>query len=270
MKYIKLVLLFVISNTVLGQNKIVDTLKYEIFYNYKYQINKEDTLNIQTEKMVLKIGKNVSEFLSYNEILAKEDAKEREKAMELSGMVGMRKAPKAKIFYRVIKDNNSDEMLFFHNFAIIRLYYSLPINQFSWALINEEKEILGYKCKKATTTFSGREYVAWYSIDLPLSDGPYKFQGLPGLILSISDSKNHHSFEVIGIKKINEFYNLDYDKHVKVSKNEYLQTVKKIKEKPSLMALTDMIQFPKEMLDKIDKNGKEKFKYENNPIELID
>jgi hypothetical protein len=135
---------------------------------------------------------------------------------------------------------------------------------------NEEKEISGYKCKKATTTFSGRDYVAWYSSDLTLSEGPYKFYGLPGLILSISDDKKQHSFDAIGIKKINESYNLDYDKHVKVSKSEYLQTVNKIKEKPSLMAQSDLMQFSKEMLDKLDTKGKEKFKYENNPIELTD
>lgn len=266
MKHLKLFILLVISNSVLGQNKIVDTLKYEIVYNYKYQINKEDTLNLQSESMVLKIGKNISEYLSYNKTLVKEKLKE----MSISGNVDMRNVPKAKILYRVIKNNNSDEMLFFNSFGTTKLFYSLPMNQITWLLINEEKEILGYKCKKATTTFSGREYVAWYSIDLTLSDGPYKFQGLPGLILSISDIKNHHFFEVIGIKKIKEIYNLDYDKHVKVSKNEYLHTVNKIKEKPSLMAQTDLMQFPTEMLEKLDLKGKEKFKYENNPIELAD
>lgn len=266
MKHIKILLLLMLPNSVLGQNKIVDTLKYEIIYKYNYQINKEDTLNLQSESMVLKIGKNNSEFHSYNRTLIKEKLRE----MSISGNVDMRNVPKAKILYRVIKNNINKEMLFFNSFGTIKLYYSIPMNQISWTLINEEKEILGYKCKKATTTFSGREYIAWYSIDLTLSDGPYKFQGLPGLILSISDIKNHHSFEVTGIKKIKEIYNLDYDKHVKVSKNEYLHTVNKIKEKPSLMAQTDLMQFPTEMLERLDINGKEKFKYENNPIELID
>ena len=73
-----------------------------------------------------------------------------------------------------------------------------------------------------------------------------------------------------GIKKINEVYNLDYENHIKVTKNEYVQTVNKIKEKPSLMAQTELMEFPKEMLDKLDLNGKKLFKYENNPIELKD
>jgi len=266
MKQIKIFLLLIISNSVLGQNKIIDTLKYEIVYNYKYQINKADTLNIQTESMVLKIGKHLSEYVSYNKILVKEKLKE----MSESGNVDMRNVPKARILYRIVKDHSNKDILFFNSFGTTKLFYYEPIDQFFWQLIDEEKEILGYKCKKAITTFSGRDYIAWYSIDLTLSEGPYKFYGLPGLILSISDDKRQHAFDAIGIKKINESYNLEYDKHVKVSKSEYLQTVNKIKEKPSLMAQSDLMQFSKEMLDKLDTKGKEKFNYENNPIELTE
>ena len=77
------------------RRKISRTLKYEIVYNYKYQINKADTLNIQTESMVLKIGKHLSEYVSYNKILVKEKLKE----MSESGNVDMRNVPKARILY---------------------------------------------------------------------------------------------------------------------------------------------------------------------------
>ncbi|MCL1668789.1 GLPGLI family protein [Elizabethkingia ursingii] len=66
----------------------------------------------------------------------------------------------------------------------------------------EKREILSYPVQKATTEFGGRKWTAWFSTSLPFSDGPYKFYGLPGLILKIIDSSNNHDYELISIKKI--------------------------------------------------------------------
>ncbi|MDW8297211.1 MAG: GLPGLI family protein [Raineya sp.] len=60
---------------------------------------------------------------------------------------------------------------------------SLHIMQ--WKLEKETKEILGFKCKSASTIFRGRKYTAYYTTKIPLSNGPWKFGGLPGLILQI-------------------------------------------------------------------------------------
>lgn len=57
--------------------------------------------------------------------------------------------------------------------------------QHSWVFQPESKKILGYDCKKAITKFRGRDYVAFYCPSIPISNGPYKFQGLPGLILEV-------------------------------------------------------------------------------------
>lgn len=57
----------------------------------------------------------------------------------------------------------------------------------NWQLLDEFKEISGYRCQKAATTFRGRKYEAWFSSEIPLSVGPWKFSGLPGLILEIYD-----------------------------------------------------------------------------------
>lgn len=64
------------------------------------------------------------------------------------------------------------------------------IDIFSWELKNETKEIMGFNCQKATTTFRGRNYEAWFSADLP-SGGPWKYDGLPGLILEIKSLDNY-------------------------------------------------------------------------------
>lgn len=59
---------------------------------------------------------------------------------------------------------------------------------FKWNLQNESKKIGKFTCYKATTQFRGREYIAWYTPEIPLPYGPWKLQGLPGLILEAYDS----------------------------------------------------------------------------------
>lgn len=69
-----------------------------------------------------------------------------------------------------------------------------------WNIETDTLTILGYLCQKASTTFRGRTYEAWFTSDIPVNDGPWKFYGLPGLILKVNDTENIFSFEIIGLE----------------------------------------------------------------------
>lgn len=73
------------------------------------------------------------------------------------------------------------------------LHVREPLN-IIWDFKNENKTISGYPCKKALTNYRGRKYIAWYTEKIPLSVGPWKFHGLPGLIIKISDLEEEVSF----------------------------------------------------------------------------
>ncbi len=60
----------------------------------------------------------------------------------------------------------------------------------NWNLENDTKIIGKYLCNKANVDFRGRSYIAWYTTEIPVSYGPWKFAGLPGLILEIYDDAN--------------------------------------------------------------------------------
>jgi GLPGLI family protein len=72
---------------------------------------------------------------------------------------------------------------------------------FDWQLLEGDSVVCSYPCKKAQTTFRGRTWTVWYSLDLPYSDGPWKLSGLPGLILHARDNEGKLIFNCIGIEK---------------------------------------------------------------------
>lgn len=73
-----------------------------------------------------------------------------------------------------------------------------------WKVLSDKKTIYGYNCRKATTTYLGRNYEAWFTNEIPLHNGPWKLGGLPGMILEANDMQRHFIFECIGIEKLKE------------------------------------------------------------------
>jgi GLPGLI family protein len=96
-----------------------------------------------------------------------------------------------------------------------------------WKLINKKKDINGYVCHEATGKFRGREYTVWYSDEVPLSLGPWKLGGLPGLIFEAKDTTGNVSFKLVKIE--NKPGTLDMEKPAlgKVTWKKYEECVSK-------------------------------------------
>jgi GLPGLI family protein len=73
------------------------------------------------------------------------------------------------------------------------------IPKIEWKILTETKKIEKIKCQKAECDFRGRHYTAWFAPEIPIGNGPWKFQGLPGLILEASDNKNEFRFQFVGL-----------------------------------------------------------------------
>lgn len=74
-------------------------------------------------------------------------------------------------------------------------------DRIDWKIISDTKTKENWKLQKATANFGGRIWEAWFTTDIPFSEGPYKFNGLPGLIVELKDSKNNFNFELTKIEK---------------------------------------------------------------------
>jgi len=123
-------------------------------------------------------------------------------------------------------------------FDFMNLCYMEALPNIQWNLSDEHDNILGYNCQKALCEFRGRKYIAWYSTEIPISAGPYKFHGLPGLILAISDMANDYCWECIGIQKgnNNDFvsqYKGKYRKDKTVTREETRNVITRLHKDPA-------------------------------------
>lgn len=110
------------------------------------------------------------------------------------------------------------------------LKYEEPMPIFIWKLLSERKSILNFQCQKAVCTFRGRTYIAWFTQEVPLSEGPWKFHGLPGLILQISDDKNNFEYTCVGIQKIKKkqpikFWKWQYQNTTRKKLNPFIKNM---------------------------------------------
>lgn len=249
-------------------------------YNYKFI---SDTLSkdvFSEEVVVLDFysRENQSVFTGLKHIIS-------DSAMAEEARRGIMSFPDAssKVRFVIEKTDNQNSRYFYtpDHMAepVLKVRDDRKIN---WEILNENMNILGYKAQKATTFFAGREWTAWFTPEIPISDGPYKFYGLPGLILKILDKTNTHSFEIISIQKQKSNYFILNDNAYKFAKQTTFDVYKKIVEderknplaKLRNDALNGVFFFhtneeKQQFLKNIDTQIKEIKIHDNNPIEIL-
>jgi len=185
-------------------NLQVPALSQESFKEFIYKVTfSYDSTNIsekKTEVMTLQVSNKMSYFTSVNQ-LKSDSVLEKLKSSYVPGdpvNFSGRSIPRPIFNYRIIKKN--DRIEYYGIVAGEKYWYEEKRNNIKWTIRADERIINNIACQKAVGSFGGRNYTAWFSTSIPLNDGPYKFDGLPGLIVKISDKKNHYVFELIDIK----------------------------------------------------------------------
>jgi len=90
----------------------------------------------------------------------------------------------------------------YNKIGAVQYVYQEPASLFSWTLTPATATVAGYACQRATTSFGGRQWEAWFTREVPVGDGPYKFYGLPGLIVKVSDTRGHYVFELTRLRQL--------------------------------------------------------------------
>ena len=153
---------------------------------------------------VLQIGRNYQAFLDYGELRSDSiwnaSVKARKKYGEFEAED--KAASRAALSHLKLIFDRSKGVINAHERIFINKYhYTEPIPQLQWMMARGDSTILGYLCHKATTRFRGRDYIAWYTEEIPFPYGPFKFGGLPGLITCIYDTQREHIYTLVGFEK---------------------------------------------------------------------
>lgn len=113
--------------------------------------------------------------------------------------------------------------------------YNEPAEAQKWTETGVTKNIKGLDCREALCSFRGRDYVAYYSPEIPVSAGPFLFAGLPGLILELSDGNSEYVWTIDSFEPSDGFpIVLDNNKVKTMTRDEFRETNYKLHLQPGL------------------------------------
>lgn len=254
-------------------------------YQVTMKPDAENKSDIKTENAYLDISAEKSLFYSENRY--KRDSI-LQKAFQGGGGRGsvsreQMEGVRTHINYSVEKDKVSQKTYFKDRIGRDVYVYEedRPLN---WKMSSETTKIGEYKVQKATTDFAGRKWTAWFTTDLPYQDGPYKFGGLPGLIVKVEDDNGDYSFDLMKNYKIAEIVTLNqFGNTLKVKRADYVKQQEKYKTDPMSFMQSGGGGFPAppragggrggnqnpvDMRKRMEERAKEEAKKNSNPIEL--
>jgi len=149
-------------------------------YEYRFVKDSTEKSKSETELMVLDATKIGSKFYSLKKSIADSVHLDRvqKEAKDFSGIdYGL--AP-----YVVEKTYPDFKIEFFTVFEMDK-YKVTDNRKLAWNILPEKEKIGEFNTQKASVNFVGRTWTAWFTTDIPIQDGPYKFHGLPGMIVKL-------------------------------------------------------------------------------------
>lgn len=282
---------------------------HRFIYEYKFVPNLKEKDSVKKELMALDITEKGSVYQSYDRLKADSTMKVEINEMMKTGnfqrgnrniAIGGRGMNMGQVREKVTKEYPSFKTYLQSNLGG-DAYKVVEDKKPEWNISSEKQKIGEYTAQKATTTFGGRDWEVWFSTDIPFQDGPYKFQGLPGLIVKAVDKTGTHDITLVANKTLpkveekedgapnprvrfsmgrNEI-EINNEQYKKAFKNYINDPAKSMREMQSRMRSSDgssrtMFRMrdqngkelsPDEMIRSMEKRVKEDQEKNNNPIE---
>ena len=208
MKIILTSALLAITLTAAAQNS--DKALARVRYSFTHIKDTTEKDKPHTENMLLVIGKNASVYTSYDkinmELEMRKNLMEQMKSQAGSGNISIKidktgSKPTTGIDYFYFANENK---LFTKERLVTNYLIEEEAPKINWKISKDTASFSGVLCQKATAYFKGRNWIAWFAQDLPFQSGPWKLNGLPGLIVEAYDDKKEVQFQFAGIENIDE------------------------------------------------------------------
>lgn len=195
-----------VSTTALAQSP--DKALSKVSYTFTHIQDTTQRDKPHTENMLLVIGKNASVYTSYDKInrniATQKQLQEQLKNQTGSGQMNFKlegrsivKVSDIDYFYFANEQKFFTKERVFNNYLIEETAPRIP-----WKISKDTASFVGIHCQKATAYFKGRNWTAWFAPELPFQSGPWKLNGLPGLIIEAYDEKKEVLFQFAGMENV--------------------------------------------------------------------
>lgn len=176
----------------------------------------------------------ITEYIDSLQSTPEGDAKYKEmtRGAYLSGKIN--EIPRRDGSYYIFKTMAEGKMKYYDVNGVEKYWYEEKIPQIDWELTDSTKTILGYDCQMAMGNLHGRNWSVWFTPDIPIMNGPWKFGGLPGLILEATDESGLYNFTATGIQQSSRPMVPMYsaDNYEKINRIDFLKAKRQFTDNP--------------------------------------
>jgi GLPGLI family protein len=181
-----------------------DTAQVLIHYKFTHVQDTTNRDHPYTENMALYVGKTSSAYKSYDKVLEEAEFKKQLQA-------AIAASPDGHVQIHRNRRGSGAEYYEFPNEKKLARKEPLIMDTYliedampaiDWKISSDTQTFGGLHCQKATAHFKGRDYTAWFCPDMPLHVGPWKLNGLPGVIVEAYDAKKDVQFMFDGVEKV--------------------------------------------------------------------
>ena len=237
MKHVFSLIFIAFAITVNAQQKA----KIEVSYT-EYQPNmRTGEKNGTTHQYILLAGSNDSKFFSprteqIDSLNSTTEGKAKYQEMARSAYLGgkIEDIPRADGSYYVVKSATDNKLYYYDKVGTERFCYEEDTPQLNWVVGDSTKTILGYECFFASVDYHGRKWIVWFTPEIPVVAGPWKLQGVPGLILEASTEDGLYRFVADGIQQTEKLITPIYlvDEYEKTNRIKFLKAKRGFMDNP--------------------------------------
>lgn len=200
------------------------------YYNYTAHVSTIDTNKVWKDQMILVIKDGITVFESYSNFRRNSEIKAMKERNVPSQefAANLNKLPRANFKFALQRNYNKQQHIYTDKIVKTNYRYAEKLAPLNWSIKKKTKVINGLHCQLATTRLYGKEFEAWFTEEIPLQEGPYKFYGLPGLIVEVYDQSRSHHFLLSGNESSCTYVEGDKEiVYIDVKREEYLKAVRR-------------------------------------------
>ncbi|MDE6702929.1 MAG: GLPGLI family protein [Muribaculaceae bacterium] len=216
------------------------TASIEVSYT-AHSPNFRDGKSDNTNQYILLANNEESKFFSpmteyIDSLVSTPDGKAKFQEMSQNAYLAGKfdQLPRKDGTYYIVKSLRNKSLKYYDTAGLDKYFYEEPMEELMWELVDSTKNILGYECFNATVESHGRKWTAWFTPEIPVQNGPWKFDGLPGLVLEAAAEGNQYQFIATGVQQTNKAIGKIYltEEYEKSSRKDFLKAKRSFIDNP--------------------------------------